>query len=207
MDDPLIYIYNDIQEVNFMAKKRGEPTISGRNIYKDKHNRYVLYNKKSQIGYVIPQDKFNQYQAYSNRYMMGVVAAILIVTFELSIFIGIGVGVALTGILEMRYRTSFLPNLTQLSNFNIGESRSKIQIAAEQTTGRLSLLAILYVVFGGLLVTQAYVGKMEEYMIYICWGIAAITVYMSINNIRVILYKSKHPNEVIEQPKKIKLKK
>ncbi|MEG0422933.1 MAG: hypothetical protein RR524_00140 [Erysipelotrichaceae bacterium] len=198
-------------------KKKREPSISGRNIYKDKHGRFILYNKKKAIGYVVPEDKFGQYQLYSNRFIFGLVMAALLGSFELFpmpmlLYVCIGAGILLYLLLELRYRTYFIPSLTQIEKFEPENSRSRFAIMAEQKTGMLVLLGVLYVAVGILFVLLGHEQKFDNFLLGACYIICAFALYFAGLHFYVVLYKQKHPEEVSvttekSPAKKIKLKK
>ncbi|MEF9920673.1 MAG: hypothetical protein RR741_06110, partial [Erysipelotrichaceae bacterium] len=118
-------------------------------------------------------------------------------------------GIALYLILEMRYRTYFLPSLSQLEKFEPENSRSRLAIMSEQKTSMLILLAVLYAAVGILFVMLGYEQKFDTFLLGTCYVICAFALYFAGLHVYVILYKQKHPELELKenQPKKIKLKK
>lgn len=191
-----------------MANKKN-PAISGRNIFKDKRNRTIMLNRKTKVGYVIPEDQFGQYQMYSNRYIIAVIVFILLTSMGwVEWYIGLGAGIIVGILLEIFYHTKFLAELIQINNFEPEEKQlSRLALTAQQSTGRIIILSILYCAFGVLFVLNAYESKLDEVLIYASYAVAALAIGYACFNLYALVYKKQHPTKADNASKSIKLRK
>lgn len=178
------------KEVNKKKKKRVAEELAGIHIYKDDHNRYVYYDIFSKVGYVISNPQ--SYKAYSNRFILGVIAAILVYTFELGPWLAIGAGILAYGLMEFKFR-SFLKKQTMLMNFQPKKRTPKIIMAASDKKGKILLRIVLFLAFAILIVLLAFVEeKYDIYMKAACILVGIGALYMSIFNVYALIYKNKN---------------
>ena len=49
-----------------------------RDSYKDKHGQTIYYNKRTRVGYVVPEKDFSKFQILQMRYILALVIAVLL---------------------------------------------------------------------------------------------------------------------------------
>ena len=92
-----------------------EGNVSGWHVYKDERGRAVYYDVFSKTGYILANNE-DRYKQFSMRFVMGAIGFILMLMFDMPIWLCILAGVAVYGFLEFRFRR-FLKNLTRVENF------------------------------------------------------------------------------------------
>lgn len=157
-------------------------TLSGLNIYKDKKGRNIYLNRFNKMGYVISADDEKGYRLYAMRFIIGLVVFVLLSGFILSPVLSALLGVIAYIIMEVKFRTGFLANLTQIPKFVPVAKESPINAAAREDQSRIVLKCFLYLAFGILMAINTYqqaeIGKLEGFMIYASYVIAAIGIVM-----------------------------
>jgi len=162
---------------------KNQKIISGKNIYKDDKGRDVLYIKSKKIGYVIQEKDQKGYTLYSNRYLIAIIAGILAANFDIPIIYCIIATIAIAVFLEIRFRTSFLPTLVQLTNFIPTENISTLDaLIQEKDKTRTLTLAILYILFAVLIVLNGIQLKVSPLIMAGNIIIAISALYMGIMN-------------------------
>lgn len=186
-----------------------EVVLQGRNIYRDKHNRYVYYKKSNHVGYVITPEKYSTFQMIGMRYILGVTAAALIYSFHVDVLIAALIGVVIIGALEFQLRFRLLPHLTQIPDFDVSDKPGVIENLADKAdTGKLILLGVLYLVFAALFVLLAIENEYDEVVIWICCGAICIgAIYYAALHFLAARYRLKHPKVTKEKQIKLKIKK
>lgn len=192
-----------------LFKKNTETVLQGRNIYRDKHNRYVYYRKSNHTGYVVTPDKYQSFQMMGMRYILGITTTALIYSFHVDIWIAAIIGIILISILEFQFRFRMLPNLTQIPNFDTSDKAGVIEnLATKADKPKLIILGILYLTFAILFVLLGIEQNYRELPIWICIGIICIgAFYYSILHFLAAAYKKTHPEVKAEKNIKLKVKK
>ena len=93
--------------------------VSGWHVYKDERGRAVYYDVFSKTGYILANNE-DRYKQFSMRFVMGAIGFILMLMFNMPIWLCILAGVAVYGFLEFRFRR-FLKNLVRIENFKCNE--------------------------------------------------------------------------------------
>ena len=65
------------------SNKKNTPALSGHNIYKDKHGQTIYFNKRTRVGYVVPEKDFSKFQILQMRYILALVIAVLLYKYQL----------------------------------------------------------------------------------------------------------------------------
>lgn len=179
-----------------LDKKSREATLTGRNIYKDGLNRYVYFNPRTRVGYVITEEKMAKYTTLNFRYFLGFVAAVLLYTLEwgLNIFLCGAIGIAVILVFEFTFRSKFLPSCIQIMEFVPEHKFTRIQMMSQETVARQSLKIALYIAFAILFVLNAHDQKFSDVMIGISYFVALLGIGMAILQGTAIAYKKKHPD-------------
>lgn len=166
--------------------------VAGHNIYQDKDGRFIIYDRFSKAGYVIKPEHYNKFKYFYNRYLIALLLAIILVTFELNIFVCAGVFLLVAVISEFKYR-QFLDHLTKIEKFKPENSQKKSKIDAlveENKPGRCILLAVLYLLLSVLIVVNGIILKQSMLLLGIEVIISIVGIYLaSINIIAFIRIK------------------
>ena len=93
--------------------------VSGWHVYKDERGRAVYYDVFSKTGYILANNE-DRYKQFSMRFVMGAIGFILMLMFDMPIWLCVLAGVAVYGFLEFRFRR-FLKNLVRIENFKCNE--------------------------------------------------------------------------------------
>lgn len=165
--------------------------VTGRNIYIDDHNRTIYYNKKSKVGYVITQDKAPQFRSYSFRFGAGIGAAALFLVFNLPALLAVVFGLAVTLVLDYRFKHSYLESCTQITNFKPTEKIQYIETLSQDDEKKILIKIVLYFALTILLPLNSIQQKHETYILVIVSLIALGSFVMGINHIRALVTKKK----------------
>ena len=116
----------------------------GKNIYKDKLNRTILYDKLTKKAYILKSSDEKQYSIYSKRFLFPIVAfALLFTSFDY--LIGLGAAVLVGIITELFYRYRFLKGLQINKDFTpCGKEDYYDQVAKATSKQDLTMRIILY---------------------------------------------------------------
>lgn len=143
-------------------------TLSGMHIYKDKKGRNVYLNTFNKTGYIITDADEKGYHLYSMRFIIGVIAFVLLNGFILSPILAAVIGIGAYALLEMRFRTKFLPDLTQVPNFEPVAKESALNTASRDETKRIMIKCFLYLAFSILMAMNTYLqasnGEVTQFM-------------------------------------------
>ncbi|OCN03447.1 hypothetical protein A4S06_05725 [Erysipelotrichaceae bacterium MTC7] len=171
-----------------MAK---EIVLNGRNIYYDKHNRAIYYNKRSQTGYIVPSELTSRFQILSFRYAISLIVLIFCqLLFELNIWISILIAVLSCAYMEWHYR-KLLSRMTQIKNFNPELATSSTKEAAKLDTGGTLLRFGLYAALSILLVVNVVIENYFETNIIIAVASIAVSLFSAYMAIRYLLTLTK----------------
>lgn len=131
-------------------------------IYIDDKGRKIIYNNKTETGYVIlPKDE-KQYRLYSNRYIISFIIVILFSNFIHNFWIVGLIGILICGSLEYAYRMKFLPSLSRITHIKKGKTISHIDMIIEKSSKkRCLLLSISYAFFAILLLVNILISKTD----------------------------------------------
>lgn len=149
-----------------------DASLRGINIFRDNRGRPVYRNPFNKKGYILT-GKTKQYKRLSSRYILGIIAGLLISLFDAPWYVCVVVGLIVWGLVEMKFR-QFLSRLTQIPNF--------VPIKEEKTTtfekGELPTIIFKSVLMFAVAVVIVLIAISENYTgiyLYGCW-LAAIAV-------------------------------
>lgn len=188
-------------------------SVSGIHIYEDEKGRKIYYQPRRMRGFVIQDENVKSYQIYANRFMIpvlaGLIAYIALGDQGLPVYLCVLLGLFVFVILQYRFHKVFLPSLIQIQHYIPGKKPSMTASMAEQESWRLLSKAVLYPVFGALVIVLFY-QRMGENMtldtkniMLLCFGalILILSVIYGIFNLKAFLYRRSH-NEVIQKKTK-----
>lgn len=175
-----------------MAKQNSQYVpVTGRNIYVDDRDRTIYYNKKTKIGYVITQDKAPGYRTYAYRWGAGIGVIALFIAFELPLPLSIIFGLAVSLVLDYRFKHSYLEGLTQIRNFKPKEKMSYIETLAQEDEKKIILKVVLYVALAILLPLNSIQQKHDTLIFVIVSLVGIGCLVMAVNQVRALLFKKK----------------
>ena len=177
------------------ARKQASEELAGLHIYKDDHNRYVYYDVFTHTGYVI--NNVQSYRGYANRFMLALVAGVLIYTFDLGKwkpFLALGVALLIYVVMEVKFRM-FLKKQTLLLNFQPKERPPRVVTAASEEKKKIIIKIILLLAFAVLIIILPFVPSKQVYDIYMkaaCILIGIGAIGLCIFQIYALIYKNKN---------------
>lgn len=155
--------------------------LSGRNIYTDKQNRTIYYDKVTKKGYLIESKQVQAASFYKNRFVIAVIAAILLAATILTPVQSVIAGAVMLVLAELAFRLSFLKKLEPVDNVDFEKRVSALQyIVEEKGKGRVLSLAILYLVAAVLVVLNALEQQYDTPAMILSGCVALIGIYFSV---------------------------
>ena len=136
---------------------KNTPALSGRNIFKDKHGQTIYFNKKTRVGYVIPEKDFSKFQILQMRYVLALVVAVLLysmthINYWLTGFVLVAVAVGM----ELTLRFKVLPSYTQYQNFQPEKGESQFDLMIKEGRNKLLLRTCLLILLSILLIVNLF---------------------------------------------------
>lgn len=148
--------------------------IRGFNMYLDEKNQDVYYDVFTKTGYIIKEDKAKKFDMYKNRYILVFMGAILSVNFLFDLTWTIIASLILLIALEYSFRFKFLKSCPMIMNFKKGK---KAQFETHENKGKEIVRIILYLLFAGLIIANAYVAQLDQWLVGLSYVAAVIAVY------------------------------
>ncbi len=191
-----------------MAKKNYQyntDSVSGLHIYEDDKGRKIYYQPRTMRGYVIQDENVKAYQLYANRFMIPVLAGLIAYIafgdngFPIYLCVLIALGVFI--VMQYRFHKVFLPALIQLQHYIPKTKPSMTAAMAEQEGWRLLCKAVLYPIFGVLVIILFYQrmgnGTMDlsaKNILIIVFGVLILVLSLAygIFNLKAFLYRRSH---------------
>ncbi|NCB33428.1 MAG: hypothetical protein EOM64_06045 [Erysipelotrichia bacterium] len=153
--------------------------VSGHNIYQDKHGQNILYVPSTKCGYVIREKDTGGFSLYHNRLPIAIAVVMLGLSFNVDWRLMLLIGIVFYALLEWRFRASFLPSLTCITNFKPEKKRSRIQSLIEESNSMRTLsLAAAYLALGILMVINGYQIGASAWMLVCDYIVLVFCVYM-----------------------------
>lgn len=155
--------------------------LSGRNIYTDKQNRTIYYDRVTRKGYLIGGKHVQAAAFYKNRFVIAVIAAILLAATILTPIQSVIAGAVMLVLAELAFRLSFLKKLEPVENIDFEKRVSALQyIVEEKGKGRVLSLAVLYLVAAALVVLNALDQQYDTPAMILSGCVALIGIYFSV---------------------------
>ncbi len=177
------------------SNKKNTPALSGHNIYKDKHGQTIYFNKKTRVGYVVPEKDFSKFQILQMRYILALVIAVLLYSMtNISYWLTGIVLVAVAIGMEVTLRVKVLPGYTQYQNFEPEKGESQLDLMVKEGRNKLLLRTCLLLLLSILLIVNLFTMDEEPTIILIILSVIlsiASLVYAGVQ-IRGIIYIQKH---------------
>ena len=140
-------------------KPKVNAMITGRNIYRTSKGGLLYYNKRMNLVYRIPSNKESLFKTYQSRYVLCLIALILLsITFQVKLVYSIGLFVLFCALFEWRYR-SFLKSCSSTKGFLKSDHAISMDQYIDLDNPNLILRILLYGAFAVLLVVNAITSK------------------------------------------------
>ena len=180
-------------------------SVSGIHIYEDEKGRKIYYQPRRMRGFVIKDENVKSYQVYANRFMIPVLAGLIAyIAFGengLPIYVCFLLALLVFLILQYRFHKVFLPALIQIQHYIPTSKPSMTAAMAEQESWRLLSKAILYPIFGILVVVLFYqrmgdgnITMDAKNIMLIGFGglILILIIIYGLFNLKAFLYRRSH---------------
>lgn len=168
--------------------------ITGRNIYKDEHDRTIFYSSMRKQGFVIKPGTENAFRAYSNRFLVAFIAIVFLDIFLIhNLLFSVPLGIAVLGYMEYRWR-KLLATYTMIQNFDISKNKKSFEVIVAMTTPDLILRFVLYLALSICLILNIYATPEIESNIVLTvasYVLSAFALYMSGRYVYAITKKKK----------------
>ena len=166
-----------------MANKQ---KVRGFHIYQDEKDRNIYYDWITKNAYVISDKNVGKYYFYQNRLVFAIIAFVLAVNFVLDTTASFILAVAIVVVMEILFRTRFLPSLTQIAKFKPTKTkRSSMidQIAESNDKKKVMLKIFLYAAFGILLIINAYIEHLSQTLLGLSIVVGVISIVIALMHI------------------------
>ncbi|MDD7282151.1 hypothetical protein [Floccifex sp.] len=168
--------------------------LSGPNMYTDKFGNTIYYDKRNKLAYKIRQDQLNTFKTYQSRFVLCIIAFVLLyILFELNIFLSLGITVVIGIFLEYKFR-SFLKQLPKSTNFDKKDRVKPVDQMIEASNQDLLIRFGLYAALGILLIVNTFISdnvKGKTAIIVFSYLAAAFAIFMAYKYISLIIRKKK----------------
>ncbi len=176
-----------------MKQNVGELVSLGGNVYQDKHNRQIIFDKKTDKFYLIEKEDERKFNLLSQRVILAVTALLLIGFLVNNWIIAVAVGVIIFVAGEYYYRKKFIPNLADVSA-TLPIKESKVEEYAKQSKGKNIgriicgiLLPVLLAINDYITITQkGYDGINTIALIVLSIAFAVYAIYIVVVSIKAI---------------------
>ena len=140
-------------------KPKVNAMITGRNIYRTSKGGLLYHNKRTNLVYRIPANKERMFKTYQSRYVLCLIALILLsITFKVQLVFSIGLFVLFCVLFEWRYR-AFLKSCSSTKGFLKSDHAISMDQYIDLDNPNLILRIFLYGAFALLLVINALTSK------------------------------------------------
>jgi hypothetical protein len=155
-----------------------ERTLNMIRVIKDKKGRYIFYDKKKKVGYVIPEKKVTSFFLLSYRHVFLVVIAFFLYTFNVQYILLVALAIAYILLTELYFKKKLMSQFKKIENIDMNLSASY----GKPTKNIVIVKSFLYVILAGLLVALAidkYTGQMIQPLFFIGAAASLYFGYMS----------------------------
>lgn len=163
--------------------------VSGPHIYLDERGRCVYFDVFSKNGYILANNE-SKYKQLSMRFMLGLIALILMLMFNMPIWICILVGILVYGFMEYKFRR-FLNTLTKIENFKCNEKAKSSGTIKSMDTNKVWVKFFCLVLFAVLIVVNAQNEGYSGMYLYLNYIVCALSVIYALYHLKEILSRKK----------------
>ena len=160
-------------------------SVSGWHVYKDDRGRAVYYDVFSKTGYILANNE-ERYKQFSMRFVMGLIGFILILMFNMPIWLCALVGVGVYAFLEFRFR-KFLATLPRIENFKCNEKMKSEASIKTLETNKVILKMVLLIALSVLIILNALNERYTGWMLYLNYVISALTLIFALYHAKELI--------------------
>jgi len=148
-------------------------------VTKDKKGRYVFYNQRKQIAYIVPENRLSFLFFFAYRYVFSALLGFSLFTFGAELILIFGLLVLVVSLVEYYYRQVFLKRFKTIENFKAASTSKMIKVHPFTYFSK----AILYLVLAGLVVQMALTTYKENTVQMLLFFAAGACVFLGIKQI------------------------
>ena len=125
-------------------------------LFVDSKEQVIYYNYFNKFGYYIPKESMNKYYAFSNRFLIAILAVVVLVNTFLTLKMSILVGIVLELVMGFFFYKRFLPELRKNDKLSIDKLEPyKRSVKKDEFKPKKIIKIVLYFLFSVLLVLNA----------------------------------------------------
>lgn len=162
--------------------------VSGWHVYRDERGRAVYYDVFSKTGYILANNE-DRYKQFSMRFVLGAIGFILMLMFDMPIWLCVLAGVAVYGFLEFRFRR-FLKNLVRVENFKCNEKMKSEASIKTLDTNKIILKMVLLLALAVLIIINAYNENYTGWMLTLNYVISALTFIFALYHAKELISRN-----------------
>ena len=151
--------------------------VSGWHVYRDERGRAVYYDVFSKTGYILANNE-DRYKQFSMRFVLGAIGFILMLMFDMPIWLCVLAGVAVYGFLEFRFRI-FLKKCNE-------KMKSEASIKTLDTN-KIILKMVLLLALAVLIIINAYNENYTGWMLTLNYVISALTFIFALYHAKELI--------------------
>jgi uncharacterized membrane protein len=169
--------------MNKQNQTKYQPDLRNQGIYKDKNGRFIYFDEKKHVGYVIPEDELRRWGIVRMRFLVGILVGILVYTIsKLNIYLSVLIGLGVYAGLESLYRTSMLPKYVKIENY---QPDNKYDPKKDRFSGvslqRNIFIIVVYCLFGVVALASTFIFDGKPTDNYLMYGVAIFSFIMAAN--------------------------
>lgn len=160
-------------------------SVSSWHVYMDERGRAVYYDVFSKTGYILANNE-QRYKQFSMRFVMGLIGFILMLMFDMPIWLCVLVGVAVYGFMEFKFR-QFLKSLVRIENFKCDEKMKSEASIKTLDTNKVLLKTVLLLALSILIIINAKNENYQGWMLYLNYVISVLTLIFALYHVKELI--------------------
>ena len=160
-------------------------SVSGWHVYMDERGRAVYYDVFSKTGYILANNE-QRYKQFSMRFVMGAIGFILMLMFDMPIWLCVLAGVAVYGFMEFKFR-QFLKSLVRIENFKCDEKMKSEASIKTLDTNKVLLKTVLLLALSILIIINAKNENYQGWMLYLNYVISVLTLIFALYHVKELI--------------------
>lgn len=170
-------------------QKQNVVGVSGLHIYLDERGRSIYYDVFSKCGYVLANNEA-RYRQYSMRFILGIIGFMLMLMFNMPIWLCILVGVLVYAFMEYKFR-SFLKTLVKIENFKCTEKAKVSSTVKQMETNKVIIKFVCLLLFSGLIIVNANNEGYTGWLLYLNYLISILAFVYALYHAKELLTRKK----------------
>lgn len=165
-------------------------SVSGMHIYKDERQRPVYYDIFSKTGYILANNEA-RYKQFSMRFMMGIIGFVLMMLFNMPLWVDIVVGLGVYGFMEYKFR-KFLKTLVHVENFKCDEKMKSQQSIKTLDTNKVVIKMVLLIALSVLIIINAQNEGYKGWLLYLNYLISVLTFIFALYHAKELISRKQN---------------